>query len=587
VRRLLALLILVAAPAWATTYYVDTASSGGNGTTQATSGTNAAWKTLSAITGLVAGDSVLLKKGCVWRESYTPSPAGTSGSKITMGTYGSGASPIISGANLATGWTVYSGNVWQSTIGGSQNPGLAFVDGTPGVRRTSIGACVNQGDYYWTGGVLYLYSASSPGTFYTNPGVEARVRQYAIIAEQPYWIFDGITAEKSWMGCWKSASGGNIEVKNGVGQYGGDGFWMGTSGTTISGYNVHNNVFYYNDERGIGSELKVANSTFYRNEVYQNGTSGLGDAYTAGIKFWDTNPSWACEGIELYENYVHDNVVGIWFDGVQPPTNPLLVHHNLLVNDTHVGVMLELTKSAHVWGNVISGCGLGSTPGMEAWNYAGISISGRLDSTFISSNNLLYNNTIYGASVGISVWLDNYQLTTTRIDNNLIKNNVILGSTLRALSTGRGGDNITYGSGNVYQYNCFGAQSSNFIEWTESTYYSTYAAWEAATGVILDGGTTHSINADPLLTNPSGGVFTLQASSPCIDVGANLGSTYQDGLLAASTWPSGVVTGAQGSYGSGWEIGAYIYQSSGSPYILILGALFSLIPAIAVGQRGR
>ncbi len=42
------------------------------------------------------------------------------------------------------------------------------------------------------------------------------------------------------------------------------------------------------------------------------------------------------------------------------------------------------------------------------------------------------------------------------------------------------------------------------------------------------------------------------------NVGANLGSPYNLALLPASAWPAGVVTGDQGSYGAGWEIGAYV-----------------------------
>jgi hypothetical protein len=107
-RRLLALLILLAAPAWATTYYVDCASSGGDGTTTATSGANAAFATVAAAQAALTGDqhdnSLLFIRGCTWREQFTVGAHGTSGHPFTIGKYGSsGAAPIINAADDVKG----------------------------------------------------------------------------------------------------------------------------------------------------------------------------------------------------------------------------------------------------------------------------------------------------------------------------------------------------------------------------------------------------------------------------------------------------------------------------------------------------
>ena len=48
-----------------------------------------------------------------------------------------------------------------------------------------------------------------------------------------------------------------------------------------------------------------------------------------------------------------------------------------------------------------------------------------------------------------------------------------------------------------------------------------------------------------------------------IDAGVNLGSAYQNGLAAASSWPGGVSLLNQNSFGSGWEIGAYVFAGAG------------------------
>jgi hypothetical protein len=65
--------------------------------------------------------------------------------------------------------------------------------------------------------------------------------------------------------------------------------------------------------------------------------------------------------------------------------------------------------------------------------------------------------------------------------------------------------------------------------------------------------------------NASAGQFWLTSGSPGIHAGLNLGSPYDIGLMPGSTWPNSVVTGDQNAYGSGWEIGAFIYVPAVAP----------------------
>ncbi len=80
----------------ADTYYVDTASTGsGDGTTPETSGPHAAWKNISEITGLFAGDSVLFHRGDTWTEPLVISESGQVNNVITFDAYGLGDKPLI------------------------------------------------------------------------------------------------------------------------------------------------------------------------------------------------------------------------------------------------------------------------------------------------------------------------------------------------------------------------------------------------------------------------------------------------------------------------------------------------------------
>jgi len=89
-------LMLLAAPAWATVYYVD--ATGGEDSNPGTAIDNA-WQTVSEVNGssFAAGDSILFKRGDTWDETLTVPSSGTEGSPIYFGDYGSGVYPKITG----------------------------------------------------------------------------------------------------------------------------------------------------------------------------------------------------------------------------------------------------------------------------------------------------------------------------------------------------------------------------------------------------------------------------------------------------------------------------------------------------------
>lgn len=80
-----------------TTYYVDCVN--GNDRANGTS-TGKAWKTLERANKakLVAGDSLLLKRGCTWKGPLQAKWNGTASNPITIGAYGEGAKPVIKNA---------------------------------------------------------------------------------------------------------------------------------------------------------------------------------------------------------------------------------------------------------------------------------------------------------------------------------------------------------------------------------------------------------------------------------------------------------------------------------------------------------
>src|SRR5512140_1453804 len=111
---MLATLVAGGASGAPSTYYVD-CSAGNDGS----SGRSAAlaWRTLDKANtaNLVAGDRLLLKRGCVWTGPLKARWTGTARSPITIGAYGSGDLPRIQNAheNVAiTGSYLVTADIW-------------------------------------------------------------------------------------------------------------------------------------------------------------------------------------------------------------------------------------------------------------------------------------------------------------------------------------------------------------------------------------------------------------------------------------------------------------------------------------------
>jgi hypothetical protein len=145
----------------------------------------------------------------------------------------------------------------------------------------------------------------------------------------------------------------------------------------------------------------------------------------------------------------------------------------------------------------------------------------------------VYNNTIVDSSVwGISMG------GTETGDTHTIQNNLISNSGTAPLRISSGQLDTTIGG-----YNQWDTTDSPDVP---ASYTNTGTADDATTP------TFNSVGSDQ---------YWLQSGSAGVDDGLDItGTTYDNMLLKASTWPNGVSLGAQPSYGSGHERGAYIFE---------------------------
>ncbi len=172
----IAIACLVACVAHATIYYVSSATGNdaNNGTSQSTP-----WKTIDKVNQAgftyVPGDQILFQRGGTYRGQIIMAVSGNATSPIKMGSYGTGALPIVYGSKLVTGWTVYSGNIWKTTVTQkvdqvyvndvrqtlARYPNTGWLHNTQGSNYTLMSTSLTQANGYWNGGRCVLRSTSS------------------------------------------------------------------------------------------------------------------------------------------------------------------------------------------------------------------------------------------------------------------------------------------------------------------------------------------------------------------------------------------------------------------------------------------
>lgn len=167
-RNCLLLLVLTTFSLSARTFYLSNAGSDSNaGTDQ-----QHAWKTIGKLNAFSwqAGDQILFRRGDVWRE-FLNVPI----SSLSFGAYGTGARPIITGADLiTTGWTSAGTSVWSAPA--PINPAQVWFNGALGTKKSSVQLVKGVNEWTYSGGKLYVFATASPA----SAQIEASQRDFAM-----------------------------------------------------------------------------------------------------------------------------------------------------------------------------------------------------------------------------------------------------------------------------------------------------------------------------------------------------------------------------------------------------------------------
>lgn len=263
-----------------------------------------------------------------------------------------------------------------------------------------------------------------------------------------------------------------------------------------------------------------------------NGAGG-GAASTSGLFYeneitnCETGPEWSnSDNWKAYYNYSHDSY-GIAY-GINWGSDNFEGYYNIAYNVT-------------------------TSPGMGRYN--GFDINANAD------GGVLYGNSVVKCD-GVLLTIEDY---SSGADNWVIKNNIL---------DKRGSDDNTciqifYDCSNItLENNLYIVKPTYSYGWRlevtdgNFTLYDAYATWETAAETAGHSLDSEFVETDPKFADVDNGDLTLQPTSPCINVGTDLGSSYDDALHGVSVWLDNIQTVDQDLQGTGWEIGAYIHDVS-------------------------
>ena len=175
---------ILSSPVFAVTYYLSSAS--GDDSRSAALAQNSAtpWRSLSKIQGLSlgAGDMVLLERGGTYPGTMAlgqgSTVAGAVGNPVTIGAYGTGAVPQITGTQSLSGaWALYQGNIWYTPVIGAVEQ--LFLDG----NTLTLARFPNQG-------TVPITSVISANVFRCAALIGKNLQGATVFARTEHWTWN-------------------------------------------------------------------------------------------------------------------------------------------------------------------------------------------------------------------------------------------------------------------------------------------------------------------------------------------------------------------------------------------------------------
>ncbi len=509
------------------TYYVD-ATKGDDSNDGLSPET--AWKTIGKVNSMSfnPGDSILFKRGEIWREKLVVPSSGSPGKPIIFGAYGNGNKPRILGSvarNSPSGWTHEGGNLWFASSS-VEVKNLIFDNESSEAAMVQDKKDLNiQGEAWWdsNNNRIYLYSTSNPATYY-HGGIECALKQTTInIDDKAYIVIDSLDLRYGGSYAIKAkhiSTGSNLTVRNCNFKFIGSNL-SGTPGGDFSGraifiedYNntlIENNSFDHTWSCVAMFSKSGGYVVIIRNNTMGPHFHGYG-GNTDGINFNDDRGDYKGSIIE------GNDISGFFDDGIDLYHASNVIVRNNIVHDNALG---DRTGEGH-----------------------GIKAGGSDDEGHSVGNQILGNH-IYNITQG-----HGWAVTTNNAENVTFAYNIIH-NVRRGIQSGAKGiygqnngwkiyNNIFYDCSNiavrvapelrwVIQNNIFDGESYDLYCSSDSSITGGYNCLMNDVSVggsgNYTGGEDDFYQTDPLFMNALDHDFHLQPDSPCVDAGVDVGLT--------------------------------------------------------------
>ncbi len=517
----------------APTYYVD--ATGGNDSADGKS-PETAWKSVWKLqtSTFNPGDTILFKRGETWNGRLDFFHSGQEGQPITLGAYGEGDMPTLRSGyeSPKSDWTDLGDGRYSITYASYISVTFAIEDDNLIPHATS--AALTDGNWYWDDLAKTLYYKPTSGTLQDHRVY--RCNQWVLdISNQSYINISDLRITLCSNGIWgrtTTAAMTNISITNCE-------FSKSAYGVSFNAINGYDN-----------SDITISDNTFRNHKVSISFSANNGagrhnnctianntltdSGFTVGDERWDEFAGPDYDGIgtqNLNDSVISGNTLIngcptggflVWVQAdSQAKGNTITYNYlkNLIGPGITYGSSFSTTGGTTIAYNIVIGCG-------QAEYTYGNGIGGLRLNKDQSPITTVYNNLLIGNDINIYLFggTDFYTLKNN-ISYNPVKHHVrrdgLIGS-------------------NVLDYNCYYPDSATALNLNGVNH--TLATWKTATSQDAN-----SFADDPLFVSAAVGDYHLQAGSPCIDAGTDVGLTRDH---AGSAVPAGTAP----------DVGAYEKQ---------------------------
>ena len=544
---------------YTTTQYYYVNQSGGADAKHGAS-QDSAWSTIAKVNGvtLFPNTQVLFKRGEEWREQLTVPSSGTSGNQITFGAYGTGAMPIIDGADLATTWVISSvANIYRFAC--TWNAGVVQEDNTPlnyiawNTNLATTAAAMSAGSFSLDNSNDSLYVWASDSTDPDTHVMEVSTRQFSVyMTGKDYINMNNIIVEGAARVGIKLINSDNNKFSNMTFR------WLGGEENTLVGNGiefadhcdndtVNNSMFYEIWDAGIspqpasgadsgrvsgivadtdtmyncgraGVEIRIVNDTtligtkIMNSLIYDTGLGWSGGRGGDGILVTIGSSTGNITGTIIQDTEIYGSTAkGIELINAGDVTMDRCYIHDNTTNGIYLAAAVDsLTSGITLRTSIIE------DNGAEGLLWA---ISGTSNEGFTLYNNDFYSNT------GSNFEMGQYGAGTP----GFIKNNIFYADNDYAAlfrSDFTGADSVDY---NIYY-----RASGNMIKWGGVDYtLATWATYQSASSQDANSPTAQ----DPLFTDAANNNFIPLGSSPALNAGVSVSLTLDYAGNAVASIP--------------------------------------------------